>query len=890
MMAGLRLYRLLLRLHPRGLRDHFGAEMAAAYGLHCAGTRGMQRVFRVVRGLLDVVWSGVRFRLRPSLGRALLEGRNGSVEAGFAVARRRGSSMGAWITDIRYALRSVVRRPLFAATAATTLALGIGANTAVFSIVYGMLMRPLPYAEADRLVLAWGADPGRGWTRTSVSLADAWDWHTRTRVFADMALIDRASLNLTGLDRPERLDARRVTANLFDVFGVAPYLGRTFVPADDVPGAAGAAVLSWGLWQSRFGADAGVTGRTIRLDDEPFTIVGVMPRAFQMLDDVVDIYVPLREIPAQASRADHSHQAVGRLAPGVTVEQASREVAAVATALQQEYPETNRTWDAYVTSLRSDVVGDIGRQASIVLMGAVGFVLLMACVNVANLLLARGNGRRREMAVRLALGARRVRILRQLLTESLVLALAGGALGVLLALAGVGAIAASLGDQVPPLFVFEVNRAVLVYALGVSIVATLLFGLVPALRASAAAERALREEGRIGEGRRARRFGGTLVVVQTALAVVLLAGGGIMMRGVLAMQQQDLGYEPGGVLTLRVTPPAGAYPDAAALDRFYSDVLERVRALPGVQAAGTIQSLPLRGSNNINTFQIEGRIDPSSDGFPARMGYLSPGYLEAMRIAVLRGRGIASSDVAASAGVALVNQALVRQRFGTTDALGSVLLVNGEPRTIVGIVADMHERALQRAPEPSIYLPVTQSAVRSRAIALRVAGEPSSFAGAVQAALWAVDPDQPVFEVQPFTALLDSRISPFRTIAGLMLSFAAVSLLLGGVGIYGVTAYAVGRRTHEIGIRIAIGAERRQVIRMILREGLVRTALGLTIGLVLALLLAQAMTGLIVGVSPRDPVTFGIVIAVLGTVTWVAAWIPARRAARLDPVRALAHD
>jgi predicted permease len=611
---------------------------------------------------------------------------------------------------------------------------------------------------------------------------------------------------------------------------------------------------------------------------------------FEMPDDGVDIYIPLREVPAEASRTDHSHLAIARLAAGVSVEQASRAVAAVATALQQEYPETNRTWDAYVTSLRADVVGDIGRQASLVLMCAVGFVLLMACVNVANLLLARASGRRREMAVRQALGARRVRIMRQLLTESLLLALAGGALGVLLALGGVRVIAASLGDQVPPLFVFEVNRAVLVFALGVSVVATLVFGLVPALRATTANASTLREEGRSGEGRRGRRFGSTLIVVQTALAVVLLAGGGIMMRGVLAMQQQDLGFDPGGVLTLRVTPPPATYPDEASLERFYNAVLERVRALPGVQAAGTIQSLPLRGSNNVNTFQIAGQIDPSSDGFPARMGYLSPGYLEAMRIAVLRGRGIEATDVAGAQPIALVNELLVRQRFATGDALGNVLIVNDEPHTIVGVVTDMHERGLQRPPEPSIYLPVAQSPVRSRAFAIRVAGEPASIADEVQAALWAVDPDQPVFEVQPFAALLDSRISPFRTLAGLMLTFAAVSLLLGGVGIYGVTAYAVGRRTHEIGIRIAIGAGRRQVLAMILRENVLRSALGLTIGLVLALLMAQAMTGLVVGVSSRDPLTFGLVIALLASVTWLAAWIPARRAARLDPVRALAHE
>jgi predicted permease len=495
------------------------------------------------------------------------------------------------------------------------------------------------------------------------------------------------------------------------------------------------------------------------------------------------------------------------------------------------------------------------------------------------------------MAVRTALGARRVRVLRQLLTESLVLSLSGGVLGVLLAVGGVRAIAAAMPSNIPPVFVFEVNAAVLLFALFASVAATLLFGLLPALRASAATAVELREEGRVGEGRRARRFGGTLVVVQTALAVVLLAAGGVMMRSVSAMQRQDLGYDPRGVLTLRVTPPELTYPDAAALDRFYGPVLERVRALPGVEAAGTIQSLPVRGSNNVNTFVIVGDASPAANGYAVRMGYLSPGYLEAMRVRIVRGRGILETDVAAAPRIALVNETRARQRFGAEDPIGRALRLDDETWTIVGVTADMRERSLQRPPEPSIYLPVAQSAVRSRSLAIRVSGaDPARLATAVQEAIWSVDANQPVFELQPMLTLVAERVSPFRIIAGLMLSFAAVSLLLGGVGIYGVTAYTVGRRTNEIGIRMAIGAGRGTVMRMIVVEGMRRAILGLVIGFGLALLLTRAMRGLLVGVRANDPFTFGVVLGLLSITTFLAAWVPARRAARLDPVRALSHE
>jgi predicted permease len=798
--------------------------------------------------------------------------------------------MRSWISDIRYSLRGLFRQPLFAVTAIVTLALGIGANTAVFSVVYGMLARPFPYPDADRLVMVWSSDRSRGWTRTDVSLADAWDWKTRTNVFSDLAMVGPASLNLTGTERPERLEAKRVTANFFEVFGTKILRGRAFVEADDRPGAPGVAVLSFGFWQRHFGGEASAVGRVIQLDGEPYTVIGVTPREFVFPDGHPDVYVPFRLIAAEQRRTNHSHVAIGRLASGITTEQASREVGQVAESLAREYPETNKDWAAYVVSLRDDVVGEIGRQASVVLMVAVGFVLVMACVNVANLLLARANGRRREIALRGALGAGRLRVVRQLLTESLVLALAGGAVGILLAIAGVRAIVAALPSNLPSVFAFQVDRAVIAFALIASVLATFVFGLFPAVRASTASAQGLREEGRVGEGRRARRFGGTLVVVQTALAVVLLVGGGIMMRSVIQMVRQDFGYDPDGVMTLRVTPPESKYGDAEALQRFYDQLLERTRAIPGVLAAGTIQSLPVRGSNNVNTYWIPGVATASQDGYPARMGYLSAGYLEAMRIPIRRGRGFEESDRADSRLVLLVNEELARQRFGTVDPVGRSIRFDDTTWTVIGVVADMRERSLQRPPEPSLYVPVTQSPVRSRTLAVRVNGDPASFAEPLQAAVWSVDADQPVYEVQPMSALIEQDVKPFKVIAAMMLAFAAVSLLLGGVGIYGVTAYAVGRRTNEIGVRLAIGAERNSVVRLIVREGMMRASLGLLLGTGLALLMSRAMASLLVGVSPTDPLTFASVILLLTVVTFLGAYLPARRAARLDPVRALAHE
>lgn len=789
------------------------------------------------------------------------------------------------VADLRYALRTLGRQPVFALAAILTLMLGIGANTAIFSIVYGLLFRPLPYPDAGRLVMAWSSMPERGWTHTDVSPADVVDWEGAPSV-AEFAVIGRESVNLTGEEQPLQIEAKQVTPNLFRLLGTQPKPGRDFAVSDGEPGAAPVVILSYGFWQRQYGGRPDVVGGTIQLNGEAVTVVGVLPADFRYPDADPSVFVPFREALTSWSRSNHAYNAIGRLAPGATVDGASAEVEQIAARLAGEYAETNEGWTASVVSLHADLLGDTARQASVVLMAAVLLVLLMACVNVANLLLARGNARRREMAVRSALGSGRWRLVRPMLVESLVLALGGGSLGVLLAVYGTRIIVAALPADVPPVFHFAVDTPVLVFALAASLVATLLFGLAPAARGAAVSARELGNRGSV-RGRSSRRFGSALVVTQTALAVVLLLGGGIMMRSVSSMRSQETGWTADGVLTLRTTPPSSKYEDAGALQRFYDDALERIRAVPGVGAAGTIQSLPLAGANNVSSYTFE--EESATEGHPARIARLSAGYLEAIGARMLRGRSFLPTDDTTGSKVAVVNETLAR-RVGEREVIGRTLRLNGDSWTVVGVVGDMLERALTRAPEPSIYLPAAQSATRSRSFVVRTVVDPLTTVDAIRRAVWAVDPEQPVFEVRPLASLIDVRVGPFRVIAGLMLCFAVVSLLLGGVGVYGVTAYAVGGRTNEIGVRIALGADRGEVVRMITREGMRRAVLGLAIGLLAGFGFTRAMAALLVGVSPTDPLTFGSVVLLLLAVTLLATWLPSRRAARLDPLRALAAE
>ena len=866
----------LLRLHAPAFRARWGAELESTLerSLELERRRGG------LAGRLSTVragWDLLRSALRSRTGRRSPGG-----------GRRPDGSGGGVLADLRYALRSLARQPVFAWTVIATLAIGIGASTVVFSLVYGFLFRPLPYEGADRLVMVWSRNDARGWSRTDVPLVDAREWQARTEVFDGLAVIDRPTVNLTGVAEPERLHAYAVTHDLLDVLGVDPGAGRDFLAEDGRPGAAAVALLTDGFWRRRFGADPAVVGSVLQLNGVPHTVVGILPPSFRFMETQPDVLLALREDLANESREDHSNMAVARLADGVTLEVAQRAVRGAAAELAEAYPETNEGWGADVVPLRDDVLQPEGRAAATVLAGAIVFLLLMVCVNIANLLLARGASRRREMAVRTALGAGRPRLVRQLLTESGVLALTGGALGAALSFGGVRTIVASLPDQIPAVFEFAVDLPVLLFVLAVSLLATLAFGLLPALRDSRASSAALREEGRSGAGRHGRRFGSVLIVVQMALAMVLLIGGVTLSRSVVQMQRQDLGYDPHGLLTFRVSPPVADYADRAATQALHDALEARLAALPGVEAAGSIHSLPLRGANSGGTYRIPG--DPNVDGWPARLNWISPGYADALRLPVRAGRAIQPEDREGTAGVVVVNELLARQRFDATDAVGRTLLYGDDEWTIVGVVADAIDRSVTRSPEPSLYFAAAQHGVRSRSYAMRTAGDPSALAAAVRRVLAEADPDLPPYELQTFERLLSDRLMPFRLIAGLMLGFALISLILSAVGLYGVTAYGVGRRTHEIGLRLAVGAERGGVVRMIVGEGMRRAVLGVGIGLALAIPLAGAMRAIAVGVDPTDPVTFAAVALSLVAVALLGTWLPARRAARLDPVRALTGE
>lgn len=876
-----RVYRLLLRAWPREHRRRLGADMEDAF--LALLRRDVDR-----HGLVGLVrcWSGAAW---DALTHGLAARRRSSRDE--EPSGRGGEDvMATLVDDLRFALRGFVRRPVFAATAVGTMALGIGANASVFTVVKGFLLTPLPYDRPEELVTLRSANPELGWSRTDVGPADVWEWRARAHALADVAVYYDDGLNLTGRGDPELVQGIRTSPNLFRLLGREPALGRDFAEDEYGPEHA-VAILSDGYWERRFGRAPDILGSTLTLDGHAYTVVGILPPDFRFLDSRSDLFLPLTERPDDAERGGHYASAIARLADGATLDGARAELNAIAADQATEHPDTNRGWTVEVTSTHADLVGDIARRASLVLMVAVLFVLLMACVNVANLLMARGEARIRELGVRVALGAGRARVVRQLLTESLVLAAVGGGLGILVASWGYRAIVAGLPSDLPPVFRFGVDGPVLVFVASVTAAAAFGFGLVPALRATRSATESLREGGRGGRTRRAGRFGNTLVVVQTALAVVLLVGGGLLMKSLAAMRHQDFGFDPDNVLTARIALPHAVYGSDEEIRAFWDAVESRVRALPGVVAAGSTQSHPLMGSNWGNTIRLAGEEGVERK---VRTTYVSSGLFDALGFRVVLGRGIDETDGPDAPPVAVVNQAFVRQYLsGDDDPLQQTILADDEGSKrvpIVGVIHDVVERGVDRPPEPSMYVSLSQVVVGTRSLVVRTAGPPADVVPALQRAVWSVDPDLPLYGIETMNALVDRRLGGFTVIGYLMATFALLSLLLGAVGIYGVTAYAAGRRTGEIGVRLAVGAERTDVVRMVVAQGGRRAALGLAIGIAAALGTSRLLGRVLVGVGAWDPATFGLVVLVLAGVSLLGLWIPARRAARVDPVRALAAE
>ena len=795
------------------------------------------------------------------------------------------------LEDLKWALRSLARTPGFSLLAAFILALGIGANTAIFSLVDQALLRPLPYPAPGRLVALWEQTPLRGGLREYFSAADFQDWQSEATQFKAMAALTPAAMNLTGALEPERLKVGRVSGTFFTVLGVRPVLGRGFLPEEDVPGAPRVTVATHEFWQRRLGGDPGAVGRSLRLDGADVLLVGVLPPGFDCAHRIAksDLFTPLALTDAERNnRNRHWLTAVGRLREGATVQGAELELKGICARLERENPGTNAGYSARVAPLRDELVRD-AKGTLWALLGAVGFVLLIACANVANLLLARGARRQRELAIRSALGADRGRLFRLLLAESALLGLLGGAGGWLAAgVIGQG-LAAQLGIQPG-----QGRAAVLVFTLGVSLAAALLAGLTPAWQFSAADRGEALKEGAKGSASPAHnRLRGLLVAAEVALATALLIGAGLLLRTLHHLQNVAPGFQARGAFTIQVTLPARKYPGNGAQGDFARRILPRLEAIPGVQAASAMDVLPLSGYLRGAGYDVEG-LPPTKEGFESICHRASPGYFRAMGIPLLRGRDFEPQDTQA----VIVNEVLARRHWGQGDPLGQRLRVGGDDHpalTIVGVVGDVRHDGLAQEPRAECYVPLLDPGSPDITapyvvLVLRSQVPPQGLLPALKRALGDVDPELPLGAVRTMEEMLDQNRKDARARGILFGGFAALALVLAGVGIFGVVSFLTGLRTREIGIRMALGAQLRDVLGLVVGQGLRMVAAGLGAGLLLAFCLGRLLQAQLHGVGPLDPLTYGLVAVLLALVGALACLLPAVRAGRVDPVVALRNE
>ncbi|MET0623131.1 MAG: ABC transporter permease [Pyrinomonadaceae bacterium] len=816
--------------------------------------------------------------------------------------------------DVRFGLRTLRKRPGFTLVAVLTLALGIGANSAIFSVVNAVVLRPLPYAAPERLVALWGNLNQKGFEELELSAPEFVDFRARgAHVFEDAAAYYEGGFNMTGAGEPERVQGVYATASLFNTLGVAPSRGRAYTAEEDRPGSNDVVVISHSLWRRRFNADPAVAGKSVMLDGRASTILGVMPADFHFPNNDTDIWKPAAfdaDLLSPNNRGSHFMSAVARLKEGFTLARAGEEVAALARAQGAEnansYP---RGFGASIRPLAEEVVGTSVRTSLFVMLGAVGLVLLIACANVANLLLARASSRRKEVAVRTALGAGRVRIMRQLLTESALLSLAGGAAGLVLALWGIDLLVALAPEGTPRVAEVGLDAGVVAFTFGVSLLTGVVFGLVPALHASKVdLNESLKEGGRGGgEGERRGSLRGLLVVGEFALALVLLAGAGLLVKSFARVLGESPGFDARGVLTMRLVLPQTKYGSYDGHRAFYSNLFGRLRALPGVEAVGANNLLPLNGNGGSRTFLIEGRPVPPGQPKPEeQLRFITPGYFASMRVPVLRGRDFGERDVQTAPRVAVVSRSMAERHWPGEEAVGKRIAYAGIGRghdqtpewiEVVGVVGDVRHRGLDLESKPEIYVPVYQPLFSNRPVpplslyvAVRTSGDPAALAAAVRREVAAVDPEQPVANVRTMEERLAESVAQRRFNMTLLGVFACVALVLAGVGVYGVMAYAVARRTHEIGIRVALGAQRGDVVRLVLRQGMWLALAGVGAGLAGAYAVTRLMSGLLYGVSPTDPLTFVGVALLLAAVGLLACLVPARRATKVDPMTALRYE
>jgi putative ABC transport system permease protein len=805
--------------------------------------------------------------------------------------------------DLQYAIRSLLKHPGFAAIAVLTLALGIGANTAMFSVINGVLLRPLPYQEPDRLVTIWEESPERDMFQMPVSIANLRDWVEQSQTLDQISAYTFSDLNLTGTGEPVQLDAVRVSANLFSLVGATPLLGRTFLPEDDKEGAARVVVLSHATWKNRFGSNPKITEQ-VTINNQSHTIVGVMPANFQfpvgfgymgkVLNDPIDLYVPIAATSEEAARGHYSFFAIGRLKPGVTINQAQAEMSGIESRLAQQYPDTNTGIGIKLISTQEQTVKEI-RPALLVLLGAVAFLLLIACANIANLLLARSAARQKEFAIRAALGANRLRVLRLLLTESVLLSVAGGALGFLLAVWGTAALMALAPDNIPRLNEVGVDARVFGFTLAVSLLTGIVFGLAPAIQASKPdLNEALKEGSRgsmaSGSGKRTRSI---LVAVEVALSLVLLVGAGLMVKSFIRLQQTHLGFDTNNLLTMNLTLSESRYPEEHQQVAFFQKTLEQVGALPEIQSAAVTTGLPLTLTLSGSDFRIEGQPEPEAGKeMIINTRSVSPGYFGTLGISLLKGRDFSDRDKSDAPEVAIINQDLARTYFANEDPLGKrITFSDGESwMSIVGVITDIKQVSLGSTAKPEVYFPYLQAASPAMSLVVRTTNAPLSQAAAVKGQIRVIDRDLPIEDGKTMEQLLAESVSGPRFNMLLLTMFAVVALVLALVGIYGVMSYTVTQRTHEIGIRVAVGAQSRDVFRMVIGQGMLLALIGVAFGLVGALALTRLMTSMLFGVEPNDPLTFATIALLVIAVALIACYLPGRRATKVDPLVALRYE
>jgi putative ABC transport system permease protein len=809
--------------------------------------------------------------------------------------------MNSFWQDVRYGARQLARSPGFSAVAVLTLALGIGATTAIFSVIHAVLLRPLPFPDPQSLVVVWETDQKGGSRTYPVSSPNFKDWRAQSKALESLVVFRDLGLTLTGVGDPERLPAARVSADFFRLLNIEPALGRAFRSEEDEPGAENVVILSHGLWQQRFGADPSLVGRNLTLSGESYRVVGVLPAdlefPFQLRE--AQAWTPMgEEAWSFTERGSHFLGCLARLRPGVSLAQAQAEMDAIAAQLAQQYPDENSGHGINLVPLHAQVVGEV-RLTLLVLLSAVGFVLLIACANLASLLLVRGTARAKEFAIRAALGAPQSRLLRQLLTESLLLSLVGGGTGLLLSLWGLEGIKLLLPADFPRLAHLRVDITVMGFALLVSLGTGFLFGLAPALRASQVSlQTALKEGGplsrRLGRDHLRQAF----VVAEYSLALVLLVGTGLLLQSLWQLLRVDTGFSSDRVLTFSVSLPAAKYPQPAQRTAYFQAVQERLRALPGVESVSANTTLPFSQVTLTTGFSVEGRPElPPAEQPNAVYNSVLPDYFKTLGIPLLRGRTFSAHDTRQPLGALIINNTMARLHWPNEDPLGQRLRIgmgvdDTDPPSyeIVGVVGDVRQQNLESEPHPTFYVPYTQQSWSFLTFVVRATGDPLALAAAIRDQVRAVDPDQPVTRLALLNNLIERTLAPRRVTLFLLLLFAGAALALGAMGIYGVASFMVTQRVQEIGVRMALGAEPRQILLLFVQQGMLIAAGGLVVGLAGALVLTRFLRTLLFGVTPADPLTLAGTSLLLLVVAGLACYLPARRATRVDPMTALRYE